>query len=294
MKDFGGNWTEKKLTAFIKYVIAYLKIMNNYKQRYNWKIIYFDGFAGYGKKIKDKSGNEILQLFEDIEESEIYEGSVQRILNLEEPYVFDFYYFIDSNETYINSLEEIKLKVDHIPANRILIRKDDCNNQIIKLADALKNKNYKALIFLDPFGMQIKWDSLKRLKNTGSDLWILLPSGVAINRLLDREKKLKHKEKLMELFGLPIKEIEKEFYQEIESNTIFGKEVKEEKIKNPISHIANLYIRQLKTIWDYVTETPLILFNTKNCPIFHFIFASNNKNGLKIANQIIGKEQKNG
>ena len=46
MKSFGGNWTEKKLNAFIKYVIAYLKILNNAKAKFNWQTIYFDGFAG--------------------------------------------------------------------------------------------------------------------------------------------------------------------------------------------------------------------------------------------------------
>ncbi|MBC8527170.1 MAG: three-Cys-motif partner protein TcmP [Candidatus Cloacimonetes bacterium] len=295
MKDFGGEWTEQKLKAFIKYVKAYLTILKKQK----WQTIYFDGFAGYGNKTKEKSLDKynLLTLFdleEEVENIDVYEGSVQRILSLKEPHTFDYYYFIDSNEKYIKNLEETKSEIVHISQNRIIIRKDDCNNQIIKLADALKRKKYAALIFLDPFGMQVKWKVLENLRNTRSDLWILLPSGVAINRLLDKDKKLKHKEKLMELFGLPIQEIEKEFYQEIESETIFGKEVKEEKIKNPINHIANLYIQQLRTIWKFVLEKPLILYNTKNCPIFHFIFASNNKVGLRIASDIIVKEQDNG
>jgi len=45
---------------------------------------------------------------------------------------------------------------------------------------------------------------------------------------------------------------------------------------------------QLKTIWKYVIEKPLILKNSKNCPIFHFIFASNNQAGYNIAKYIIG------
>ena len=46
MKSFGGSWTEQKLNAFIKYVEAYLTIL----QKYNWQTVYFDGFAGYGKR----------------------------------------------------------------------------------------------------------------------------------------------------------------------------------------------------------------------------------------------------
>ena len=54
-----------------------------------------------------------------------------------------------------------------------------------------------------------------------------------------------------------------------------------------IHHIAALYIRQLKTVWGYVTESPLVLCNTRNVPIYHFVFASNNKVAKKIAAEII-------
>ncbi len=43
----------------------------------------------------------------------------------------------------------------------------------------------------------------------------------------------------------------------------------------------------MTSIWNYVTEEPLRLNNRNGVPIFHFVFASNNKNALKIANQII-------
>jgi len=45
----------------------------------------------------------------------------------------------------------------------------------------------------------------------------------------------------------------------------------------------------LKEIFKHVTSRPLILKNSKNVPIFHFVFASNNQTALKIASQIIGK-----
>ena len=48
-----------------------------------------------------------------------------------------------------------------------------------------------------------------------------------------------------------------------------------------------------KGYW-WLPEKPLILKNSKNVPIYHFIFASNNNTGLKIANDIIEKRQENG
>ena len=54
MKKFGGTWTLKKLDAFINYVKAYTRILNSVKGKYNWKTIYFDGFAGFGERTIEK------------------------------------------------------------------------------------------------------------------------------------------------------------------------------------------------------------------------------------------------
>lgn len=58
---------------------------------------------------------------------------------------------------------------------------------------------------------------------------------------------------------------------------------------DPINKISRLYAKNLVSIWDFVTPSPLRLTNSNNVPIFHFIFASNNRNAVKIAQQIIDK-----
>jgi three-Cys-motif partner protein len=296
MKSFGGSWTEQKLNAFIKYVEAYLTILNVYKQKYNWQTVYFDGFAGYGKRNNyNQNENLSVDIFgnEDKEELFVYEGSVKRVLSLEEPFIFDWYYFIDTSSEYIANLEKLKSTITHIKTEKIIIRESNCNVQLKNLANALNtNKNLAALVFLDPFGMQVQWDSIKQLKDTRSDIWILVPSGVAINRMLDRKKELKNREKLETFFGLTVKEIEDIFYKDISEETLFGSVEGIQKIDNPISKILEIYIGQLKKIWRYVTESPLILRNSKNTPIFHLLFASNNRTALKVASEIVEKEQK--
>lgn len=152
-----------------------------------------------------------------------------------------------------------------------------------------KNTKLKSLVLLDPFGMQVKWDSICQLKGTGTDLWILIPTGVIINRLLDRKCKLTHIEKLTSFFGKDEDFLKKYFYETKQENTLFGEMEIIEKVKNPIEKIAELYIQQMHTIFDYVTEKPLVLYNTRNVPIFHFACASNNQKAIKIAHQIINK-----
>jgi len=279
--EWGGPWTEKKLDTFSKYVWSYLTIMEKYPY---WKTIYFDGFAGSGTREKQLNADLMQQLKITEEEERTYKGAAERVLGLEE-LGFDFYYFIDKNEASLNKLKE---KLDEkFKDKKIIYRSEDANNQIAELAKALRNKKHAALVFLDPFGMQIDWDSIAELRDTRSDVWILVPTGVIVNRLLDRAGKLVFSEKLQSFFGLPIEEIKAHFYTENKVQTLFGEEEIITKVSQPIEKIAQLYIERMKTIWKHVTDEPLVLMNRSRTPIFHFVFASNNQNALKIAKQII-------
>jgi three-Cys-motif partner protein len=43
----------------------------------------------------------------------------------------------------------------------------------------------RAVVFLDPYGMQVEWSTIERLAETkGVDLWYLFPLGVGVARLL--------------------------------------------------------------------------------------------------------------
>lgn len=282
VEEWGGSWTERKLNAFSKYVRSYLTIMKKYPY---WKTIYFDGFAGSGKREQRKNSNLIKLLKITEEEEQTYKGAAERVLSLPEP-GFDYYYLIDKNEQSLRKLKEKFGKA--FKDKKIEYRADDANLQLKKLAQALKTKKYAALIFLDPFGMQINWESIAELKETRSDIWILVPTGVIVNRLLDRSGEIKFAKKLESFFGLSIEAIKAHFYEQKEQQTLFGEQEKIIiKVSRPIHKIATLYVQRIKTIWKHVTEEPLVLENSHGVPIFHFVFASNNATAKKIAGQII-------
>jgi three-Cys-motif partner protein len=280
-KIWGGSWTERKLEAFEKYVKAYLSIMG--KNQY-WKTVYFDAFAGSGEKEHKTELYKQLSIIE--EEEKVYRGAAERVVSFDKK--FDWYYFIDKNKKDLKLLEK-KLS-DKYPnmKNHFAFRADDCNTQLKKLAKASNEKKLASLIFLDPFGMQVNWESIKTLSGTKSDIWILIPTGVIVNRLLDKKGELKNIKKLEVFFGLEEEIIRKEFYKKRIVKNLFDEDSEiVKKIMDPINKIANLYISNLKNIWEFVTPNPLRLSNSKGSPIFHFVFASNNKNTVKIAQQII-------
>jgi three-Cys-motif partner protein len=153
------------------------------------------------------------------------------------------------------------------------------------------DKSFCSLTLLDPFGMQVNWDSIKQLKDTRTDLWSLIPSGIT-NRLLDRTGKLENIDKLVSFFGLSEQEIRKHFYWQDTSKGLFDTDNEIQKKSSPFKRISELYIRQLKTIFPEVTPKPLEMRNSRNVPIFYFAFASNKAVAMKIASDIIGKEAK--
>lgn len=208
---------------------------------------------------------------------------------------FDHYYFVDKNEENCLALQE-KLS-DYKTSGKKHYLPKDANEAVKMLASTLTNYgNCKALAFLDPFGMQIEWSSIEALKNLSVDLWILVPTGVIINRLLERnidqQKGLAHAEKLETFFGMKESEIRSLFYTEKQVPTLFGDdETVITKAENSIRKIAQLYVERLKSIFPYVTEDPMVLYNNHSVPIFHLVFAAKNKTAMKIAQDIIIKKQ---
>lgn len=299
-KTWGGKWTVEKLDAFEKYVRAYLTIMNKHRDAYGWKLLYFDGFAGSGSRNQEEEEQEVkiaYDLFEEevtIEDLNVYEGAAERVVKIEGSKMrsFDHFYFVDKNEESCKALEE-KLGCYNTNGKKHFLNKD-ANEAVKMLANTLRNNNdCKALAFLDPFGMQIDWASIETLKDLSVDLWILVPTGVIINRLLERkidqQKGLAHADKLQSFFGLTESEIKSMFYTEAQMPTLFGEETVITKTRNSIRKIAQLYIKRLQGVFPYVTEDPLVLLNNHNVPIYHLVCASKNKTALKIAQDIINK-----
>jgi three-Cys-motif partner protein len=90
---WGGSWTEQKLNAFEKYVRAYLTIMNKYRDKNGWKLIYFDAFAGSGTK--ESAKEQFPPLFAEMgvteNEANVYRGAAERIVSIDQR-GFDVYY----------------------------------------------------------------------------------------------------------------------------------------------------------------------------------------------------------
>lgn len=292
--SWGGQWTEDKLDAFEKYVKAYLTIMNPNRDKYHWKLLYFDGFAGSGSRTvladNNKTENSLFAEYNILDEVDTYKGAAERVLNIDQR-GFDSYYFIDKDKDSSNKLKQ-KLS-GYEDSRKLNFITSDANGELYKLADRMRrDKSISSLVLLDPFGMQVDWTSIENLKGTHTDLWILIPTGVIVNRLLERNGELTHIERLKTFFGKDEDFLREYFYRQKQEQTLFGEINIIEKIEHPIKRIAELYIQRLRDVFENVTPEPLVLYNRRHTPIFHFACASNNKTAIKIASEIIGKKQR--
>lgn len=280
MNNFGGDWTESKIEILVEYAKAYLSIMNKFADKFDWKLLYFDGFAGSGYITK---GND--------ENKKIIVGAAKRILDIDEPRSFDRYYFVEKEIEYADELKQKVVK--NYSHKKISVVINDCNEKIQSMSKFLKTppgRKYRVLAYIDPCGMQVNWKSLIALQELSVDAWILVPTGMGVNRLLKKDGRISDAwlERLEVFLGMPKSEIIDYFYSTTVVPTLFGDELVTSKEEKAIERSAELYQRRLKELFKYVSN-PYILKNKSNSTMFHFYMVSNNQNAKKIANEIIAK-----
>jgi three-Cys-motif partner protein len=283
MNKFGGDWTENKIEIIVEYAKAYLNIMNVHATKNGWKLLYFDGFAGSGFIKKGKK-----------EDQKLIVGAARRILEIEDPKAFDLFYFVEKDVENANSLREnTELQ---FPEKNVHVVNTDCNEKIRSMSEFLtspKGKKYKALAYIDPCGMQLQWNSLQTLQKLSVDVWILVPTGMGVNRLLKNDSNISDAwvSRLETFLGMSKDEILKYFYKERINLTLFGEETIKSKEDKAIEKSAILYKDRLAKLFSFVSQ-PYVLKNKTNSIMFHFFMASNNKTAVKIANDIIAKYNK--
>jgi three-Cys-motif partner protein len=288
---FGGSWTQQKLDLLSKYLHAYVKIFTSNPKASFFKTHYVDAFAGSGYMQIDVPEMPLLQLFPGFN-SEIHEqvdaygkGSVVRALEIEPG--FDHYLFIERKAGLAQELESLKNQFQQ-KAAAIEVRIGDANSVLTSWLQEIDWRKNRAVVFLDPFGMQVDWTTIEAIAKTSAiDLWLLFPV-FGVNRMLVTSGEIQEswKTRLSRVFGTT--EWEKKFYTEQDSILLDGVSVKT-KVADP-DLIGAFFIERLKSVFADVAP-PKVLRNNHGQPLFLLCFAVGNARkaelALKIAKQIL-------
>jgi three-Cys-motif partner protein len=284
---FGDDWTERKLNILRKYLHAYTTIM----AKYEFQFAYVDAFAGTGyraaKAAMRMSGkkNALLDLGEP--EARFFAGSAKIALDTDPK--FGTCIFIEKNAKRFTELEKLPQQRKY-EGRKIQLIQEDAN---VFLEDFCKKKwkKHRAVLFLDPYGMQVSWETLTAIANTKAiDTWILFPLGIGVNRLLKKDGNIPRqwRARLNDFFGEP--DWYDVFYTPNPQASLFRDGYPAMQKIADFDAIGEYYIKRLKTIFPYVAENPFRLHNSCNNPMYLLCFGTANKNAVKIAEDVMGKE----
>jgi len=291
--SFGGSWTDQKLDKVGKYLPAYMQILEGK----GYTTGYIDAFAGTGYRTLRTACPDMPGLFEELEDEDARsyrDGSARMALSTSPP--FDKYIFIEKDTKKCAELEELKSEYQPL-SKRIEVRNGDANDCIAAMcAPSVRWTSHRAVMFLDPFGMQVEWTTVGMIAATKAiDLWYLFPIG-SVNRLLEREqcRHLSFAECLDRTLGA--EDWRTEFYKTYTEPSLFGGALETTRKNASFEAIGAYIVKRLKTIFAGVVEVPYILKNSKNVPLFMLCFAVGNPNpkalgpALKIARDILMKD----
>lgn len=293
---FGGDWTDEKLAVIAHYLASYTTALKDKPSKeHPFRKGYIDAFAGTGYRFarhEDEAQESQAPLFPDLAEGEpqaLLDGSARIALKTEPR--FDSYVFIERSAERCAQLEALKLEFPHL-ANDIDIRHGDANVEIQDLCGKVW-RSHRAVLFLDPYGMQVDWKSVEAIAATQAiDLWLLFPLGIGVNRLLTRSGEIpaSWRRRLDALLGT--EDWYEEFYR-VESTPGLFVAAEDRVVKATMETIGRYFNERLKSVFAAVADKPKVLRNKARCPLYLLCFAVGNRNGapiaLRIANHLLTK-----
>jgi three-Cys-motif partner protein len=288
---FGGDWTTDKLERVRKYLAAYTTIFTRNPNAQKLTPIYVDAFAGTGYRSKSRqvqASTSLLAELTEPETSSFLKGSARIALEVEPP--FKQYLFIEQDAERAKELESLKAQ---FPQRAIKIAQKEANTFLKEWCAQTDWRACRAVLFLDPYGMQVDWPLIEAIAHTKAiDLWLLFPLGVAVNRLLTKNEPppAEWGQALTRILGTD--KWKEAFYPRRRQRTLWGEE--EVQVKEAdFDKIGQFFVSRLKTVFTKVAENPLALRNSRNVPLYLLCFAAGNPKGaptaVKIAQSILSK-----
>jgi three-Cys-motif partner protein len=274
---WGGDWTEIKLGRLGNYLKDYQKALKGQP----FRKIYVDAFAGKG--IREIGGNFSLPALEGDGKAYL-DGSPKIALRVEPP--FDDYYFVELDPDNFEKLSNLK---SDFPDRQAHFLQEEANSFLLRMCTTFDWYRNRAVVFCDPFGMQVNWVTIEAMAKTKAiDLWLLFPLS-AVNRMLPRDGKIQEawRRKLDSFFGTT--EWYEQFYETKVVDSLLGPTIVQEKAH--YTRIGEFFVNRLQTIFAGVSPNPLFLYDSQNHPLFLLCFAASNEKGapiaLRIANHIL-------
>lgn len=286
---FGGDWTDLKLDALRKYLSFFTTALRNK----GFELYYIDAFAGSGGRLIDRViVSEPFLLGAEAKLEQVYvPGSARIALQTSPP--FQQIILIERHGRRCAALEalcaeypDIRARTQRGEANAALI--DICRTTPW-LRPRRGCSGIRAVLFLDPYGMNVEFATLQEIVATQAiDVWYLFPlSGVYRQAAKSGEKLTPEKRaSITRILGTP--DWEGAFYgREERASDLFsslGDEENQAKLRRvaDVRTIESYVKKRLEGIFPHVSE-PRTLTIKNGTPLFSLFFAVSSPNPKAIA-----------
>lgn len=269
-----GPWSVEKLDILSEYLAAYTRIMN--AQGWCRGFYYVDAFTGTLTPW-DRDNEEYLL------------GSPLRAL--ETTPSFSGYFFIDIKQGRANRAEKLK---SLYPQQKIEVCCGDCNDVLrdMILPKVNRQSARRALVFLDPYGLQVRWETVEALAKVKTcDMFINFPiMGIIRNLPTDREPDPAAVMAINQVFGDEAWRDGLYTKKRAVQGSLFGGAAEPEicRARDLSERLTRYYLRKIAAL-GLKTSSARIMRNSKNTPLYALLLATPKEAGVKIMNDIFKK-----
>lgn len=269
---FGSDWTDLKLDVIGAYLREFTKVLKN---KFS-ELIYIDVFSGSGAREVLHKGAPA-NLVEEAREEWIEErrGSARIALETQPP--FTKLVFIERKRAFCRALRQL---AEGYPDREVHILRGDANEMILQIIARPSWAGARAVMFIDPYGMQLSWSTLEAIRRTEAiDVWYLvtlqgLYRQATINR---RDITSKKRAALNRMLGTDAWEAA--WYTPKNHGTLFefieGPPVMGDRRVADVDEIEGFVADRLRELFPKVSG-PLRLKTKGGAPGFALFFASSN------------------
>jgi three-Cys-motif partner protein len=278
-QKFGSNHTDVKLEKLANYLKAFPTAVKNQP----FERLYIDAFAGTGE-IETADAN--LPLIGGADVDAFISGSVRRALEVAPP--FDKYVYIERDSSKAEGLRKL---VSTYANRRSIVLIGDANEKLEEVIGATDWGRTRAVVFLDPFGSQVTWQTLERLAATQAvDLWYLFPSGLSVLRQIGRSGEIlpEHRPAVSRMFGPH--DWESQLVVKSEATDLFGNITQDVVHRATADQIAQFMIKCMSHIFKGGAHPRWLPLGSRNIQMYSLIFACANpcKHASELAHKLAG------
>jgi three-Cys-motif partner protein len=270
----GSSWTVAKLDA----IATYLRTYTIAGLRTPGRKGYIDAFVGanycemFDELVPGASPSLLMPDLASSEPRALLDGMTR--MALETNPAFHAYIFLDRSPQRATVIEDLQRELSNFLSDDAL-RSRPARVEIEALC-SMAWKDRRAVMFLDPFGMDVDWEIIEAIARTGSiDLWLLYPLGLGVARLAGQldgkvERWRRHLDRFLDTNAwyddLLAAKPEPQLFQDDESCATARARV-----------LAKHFECRLQSIFPVVAAQPQVLLSPARQPLYLCSFATGNE-----------------